>query len=98
MALIISEKTEYALCHVVLKENEKIISTSHFIADTEYPLWRFSDSAMHQNCFLEWDKRQTFVDKYNETIGNITWGNGTYHHMNDDGVIVSLRREHQEKD
>jgi hypothetical protein len=98
MALIIRGKTECALCKVVLNVNDKIMATSHFIADTEDPLWRFSDAAMHQNCFLKWDQKQTFVDKYNETVENITWGNGTYHHMNDDGVIVSLRRENQEID
>src|SRR5215468_511251 len=97
MALISRGKTKCALCNAVIKENDEIVATSHFIADDKDPLWRFSDAAMHKNCFLEWDQRQKFVEKYNQTIGSITWGNGTYHYMKDDGAIVSLKRENQEK-
>ncbi len=93
MALILPGKTECKLCHTVIKENDKVVATSHFIADPNDPLWRFSDTAMHKNCFLDWGQRQTFIEKYNRTVGSITWGNGTYHHMSDDGVISSLKRE-----
>lgn len=66
--------------------------TTHFIADSNDPLWRYSDSGMHKTCFLKWEHRQDFIKKYNETVGVITWGNGTYHYMEDDGEISSLRR------
>jgi hypothetical protein len=33
------------------------------------------------------------VKRYNDTIGAVTWGNGTYHHMEDDGSISVLRRD-----
>ena len=95
MALILKGKTECALCHEVVKENEEIVATSHFIPDPKDRLWRFSDAAMHKTCFSEWDQRQVFVEKYNQIVGSITWGNGTYHHMNDDGTIVSLIRANQ---
>jgi hypothetical protein len=98
MALIFRGKTECVLCNEVMKENDEIIATSHFIADTQDALWRFSDAAMHKNCFLEWDQRQTFVDRYNDAIGINTWGNGRYHHMNDDGEIVAFSRENQENE
>lgn len=94
MALMIIGKTECALCRAVIEENEKIVATSHFIADPKDRLWRFSDAAMHKRCFSEWDQRQVFVERYNEIVGNITWGNGTYHHMNDEGTIISIIREH----
>ena len=93
MALIFLGKTECALCDGVIKGNDEIVSTSHFIRDLFHALWRFSDAAMHKNCFLEWNRRAEFVAKYNETMGSFTWGNGTYDHMLEDGTIVSLKRE-----
>jgi hypothetical protein len=69
MALIIRGKAECALCEVVLNANDKVIATSHFIADTEDPLWRFSDAAMHQNCFLEWDKDRHLSTSITRQLG-----------------------------
>jgi hypothetical protein len=93
MALILLGKTECSLCGGVLKEDDDIVATTAFINDRDDPLWPFSDSGMHKACFLAWDQRSKFVKKYNETRGAITWGNGTYHHMEDDGEISVLRRE-----
>lgn len=93
MTLIFLGKTECSICGVVLEEGDDLVATTHFIADQADPLWRFSDSAMHRSCFLEWEQRQNFVQKYNDTVGTITWGNGTYHHMEDDGQISELRRD-----
>ena len=92
VALILLGKTECSICGVVINKGDDIIATTHFIADQDDPLWRFSDSAMHRSCFLGWDQRQAFVRKYNETTGAITWGNGTYHRMEDDGHISVLQR------
>jgi hypothetical protein len=93
MALILRGKTTCPLCSEVISDNNELVATSHFIADCKDPLWRFSDAAMHKGCFLKWDQRQLFIKKYNGTVGSVTWGNGTYHQMNDDGMIVSLKRE-----
>lgn len=60
----------------------------HFIADRTDPLWRYCDSAMHRECFLAWHRRLEFVEKYNATIGQQVWGNGTRHRMALDGTIV----------
>ena len=92
MALILLGKTECSICGVVLYEGDALVATTHFIADHNDPLWRFSDSAMHKSCFLEWEHRRSFVKKYNDTVGTITWGNGTYHHMEDDGHISVLKK------
>ena len=92
VALIFTGKTECSICGVVLNEGDDIVATTHFIADRHDALWRFSDSAMHRSCFLGWDQRQAFVRKYNDSIGAITWGNGTYHRMEDDGHIPVLKR------
>jgi hypothetical protein len=92
MALIFPGKTECSICGVVINDNEDTVATTHFIADPNDPLWRFSDSAIHKSCFLSWKQRQNFVKKYNETIGSIIWGNGTSHHMDDTGHISILKK------
>ena len=92
MALIVYGASECPLCDAVLSEGDDIIGTSHFIADESDPLWSFSDAAMHRACFLTWPLRESFVARYNKTMGVITWGNGTYHDMQPDGTIVSKRR------
>jgi hypothetical protein len=93
VALILLGKTECSICGVILNDGDDLVATTHFIADQNDPLWRFSDSAMHRSCFLGWEHRQSFVKKYNDTIGAITWGNGMYHHMEDDGHISVLKRD-----
>ena len=92
MALILLGKTECSICGVILNEDDPLVATTHFIADRDDPLWRFSDSAMHKSCFLKWEQKQSFVKKYNDAVGTITWGNGTYHHMEEDGSISVLKR------
>ena len=94
VALIFPGKTECSLCGNVIMAGDEIVATSHFIADRNDPLWRFSDSAMHRSCFLTWDQREAFVAKFNERVGPITFGNGTYHHMDSDGTIEVLQRTH----
>jgi hypothetical protein len=93
MALIFRGKTECSICGVVLYDGDDLVATTHFIADRNDPLWRFSDSAMHSACFIDWAHRQDFVRKFNDTLGAITSGNGTYQYMEDDGRILVLRRD-----
>ena len=92
MAIILRGKTRCSICGAVIEEGDDIIATTHFISESSDPLWRFSDSAMHKFCFLKWEHRQEFVTKFNEIRGATTWGNGTYHHMGDDGNITVLMR------
>jgi hypothetical protein len=68
----------------------RLVATTHFIGDQSDPLWRFSDSAMHYDCFQTWPHRAEFAEKYNSTIGRMVWGNGTRHHMRADGVVESV--------
>ena len=92
MAIILRGKTKCSICSTVIMDGDDIIATSHFIGDEQDPLWRFSDSAMHRACFLRWDHRAEFVAKFNRIAGEITFGNGTYHHMESDGSIDVLKR------
>jgi hypothetical protein len=65
MALIIEGKSRCVLCERVLAEDDAIFATTAFL-DNNHPLWRFSDAAMHLECFLAWPQRTEFVAVYNE--------------------------------
>ena len=93
MALILCGKTECSICGVIIKDGDTIVATTHFLRDPNDPLWRFSDSGMHRSCFLAWPLRDTFVERYNATVGTVTWGNGTYHYMEPNGKILVLERD-----
>jgi hypothetical protein len=92
VALILRGKTPCSICGVVINDTDAIVASTHFIGDQNDPLWRFSDSAMHCGCFLAWPLRETFVERYNATVGTVTWGNGTYHRMEPNGNISVLER------
>jgi hypothetical protein len=92
MAIILRGKTECSLCSIVIKDGDDIVATSPFIDDQNDLLYRFSDSAMHKSCFLDWDQRFNFVKKYNDAHRTVTRGDGTYNHMEDDGDIPVLKK------
>lgn len=66
MAIAVRGKTGCALCGIVLLDADEIVMFPHFIRNEDHPLWRFSDSAMHQSCFLDWDRATEFRSAYNE--------------------------------
>jgi hypothetical protein len=90
MALIV-KGTKCALCDAPLDGGGALVATSAFIGDRHDPLWRFSDAAMHRTCFLAWGLRETFIKRFNDAVGGVVFGNGTRHHMSDDGTIVSVK-------
>jgi len=92
MALIY-EGIQCSICGKVIADLNHIVATTHFIGDESDPLWRFSDSGMHPECFANWDHREAFIDRYNCTMGRITWGDGTCHEMQPDGRIIAKRRK-----
>jgi hypothetical protein len=77
------------LCEARLGEGTDLVATSHFVADRNHRLWRFSDAAMHRSCFLSWEHRLEFIELFNATAGRFVFGNGTHHHMHSDGRITS---------
>ena len=93
MAIVLRGMSKCSICGVVIQEDDEIVATTHFISNENDPLWRFSDSAMHKPCFLDWEHKDNFVKKYNETIGDIIWGNGTFHKMENDGHISVLKKD-----
>lgn len=68
MALVMRGKSTCPLCGKVLAEGDDIVGTTHFIADRNDPLWRFSDAAMHRACFEAWEHRGEFEAKYQRAI------------------------------
>ena len=96
MALILRGATRCSICGTVLQEQEPVVATSHFIADQADPLWQFSDTAMHKGCFLDWHLRKQFLERFNATAGTIIFGNGHYHHMEDDGRISVLKNSDED--
>lgn len=93
MALIFRGKSECPLCGNVIMDGDEIVATSHFIADSNDPLWEFSDAGMHRSCFLTWDQREAFVAKFNQLVGRKTFSDGTYDQMESDGMIAVLKRD-----
>ena len=89
MALVILGKTLCPLCGHVISDGHETVATPHFIETPSHPLWRYSDAAMHYECFQTWQHREDFVTEYNNTIGRVVWGNGNQHHMQPDGIIVT---------
>ena len=69
MAVIVTNEdgtyaSECALCGNPL--TEPIFATSHFIADKSHELYRFSDAAMHWDCYAGWPEQARFAAMYFE--------------------------------
>lgn len=85
MAVIIRGKSKCSVCGKVIDERDQIVATSQFITDANDPLWKFSNTAMHKRCFLGWDRRSEFIDRYNQIASGSTSRGATYHRMERDG-------------
>lgn len=90
---LIDEGSKCAICGQEIDLAGPIVATTHFIGDSNDPLWRFSDAAMHYDCFQRWPHREEFVNRYNSSLGQRVWGNGTRHLMHPDGRIESVRAD-----
>jgi hypothetical protein len=66
MAIVVRGKTGCVLCETIFSATDEIVAFPHFVSEKDHPLWRFSDSAMHQSCFLGWDRATEFRSAYNE--------------------------------
>jgi hypothetical protein len=89
MAIVVRGLTKCPLCAEVIAAEQPIVSTSHFIESPAHPLWQFSDAAMHYDCFQTWAMRDEFVAEYNNSFGRMVWGDGSRHHMQSDGIVIS---------
>lgn len=69
MAILFLGASRCSICKELLVQGQTIIATTHFIADTADPLWRFSDSGMHEACFAGWEHRNEFAARYHTALG-----------------------------
>jgi len=88
VAIILRGKSKCPICGDVIGKEDELVSTSHFIQDRTDPLWRFSDAGMHRQCFLAWQHRSEFVERFNSLVGPSVSGGGTRRRMHDDGSIT----------
>ncbi len=73
MALILKNpdgtySSKCALCGEIL--SHPIFATSRFIANKSDEFYRFSDSAMHWNCYVKWPQQGRFASLYFEAALN----------------------------
>lgn len=66
MAMIFEGLTTCSICEGLLDDKRAYVGFPHFIDDMNHPLWRFSDSGMHQDCFLNWPHAKEFRDVFND--------------------------------
>jgi hypothetical protein len=78
------------LCGEVIRPGEDAFVTPDFLADETDPLWRFTDAPIHRACFLVWDRRKTFVVRYNRVARLLIAADGSHPHMTSEGTIVPL--------
>jgi hypothetical protein len=76
-----------SICHQVIENLDDIVATSHFLSDDSDPLYRYSDTAMHPECFSSWVMRGEFVDRFNSFWGSCISGDCTFKEMQPDGRI-----------
>lgn len=91
MAIIITGKTTCSICDEVLEEGQEVYATSAFLR-REHPLWRFSDSGMHWDCFENWEHRADFVRALLEAVTspNHEWGFCTVFRGEHCSVVLNL--------
>jgi hypothetical protein len=88
MERIEAGRAHCALCAEAIRPNEEAFVTPDFLADESDPFWRFSDAPMHRACFLVWDRRKSFVARYNRMAHHWLASDGSHPHMTSEGEIV----------
>ena len=89
MALLLVGKTLCSICDAVIEASHKSVLFPHFVP-AGHALQRYSDSAMHKQCFSDWEERLDFIDFFNQTQGRVVWGNGSRQEMMVDGTIETV--------
>ena len=90
MAMILEGSSQCSICERPLYSRDGIVFFGHFISDTEDPLWRFSDSAMHRKCFLSWPPREEFRARQNQDLRQAVYADQTVFQMLQDGTMVKI--------
>lgn len=88
MAMIFEGVTTCSICDQLL--TEPIVAWGHFVSDKSDPLWRYSDSAMHQRCFLSWPKRDEFRARQNMAYKRVVHSDQTIFQMQENGIVMRV--------
>jgi hypothetical protein len=81
------EDDDCPLCGATLAA--PIYATTHFIHDETHPLWRFSDAAMHWDCYAKWPEQVEFAELYFASTRAFAEGNTHWPIIAEtDGVLV----------
>lgn len=73
MAIYLSGISKCQICHKQIFDGEKRTSFTFFIDDENDPFWKYQDAVYHYDCFINWDEKMGFLEKY-EASGHI-WEN-----------------------
>jgi hypothetical protein len=76
------------LCGHAIRPDDDAFVTPDFLAHESDPLWRFADATVHRPCFVVWDGRRAFVDRYNRLARRLAGPDGAYLHLTSEGELV----------
>jgi hypothetical protein len=67
-----------SICNNILNSDDRIFATSGVFLPDVNPLHVYCDTAMHLNCYVNWDKRRDFAFEYVKFIidceqNNVSW-------------------------
>jgi hypothetical protein len=65
---LVGDNPTCSICGHAIGPGETTVATTHFIDDEAHPLWKYSDSIMHRECFLTWPHRKGFVFLHNSVF------------------------------
>ena len=80
-----------ALCGDAIRPDDDAFVTPDFLAAESDPFWRFSDAAVHRACFLVWERRKSFVARYNRIARRLAGPDGSYLHLSSEGELQRRR-------
>jgi len=69
MTIVIRGKSKCPICDGLLDDQREYFGTPHFIVVSSHPLYRFSGSAMHRDCFITWPHASEFRKAFDEFRG-----------------------------
>lgn len=76
------------LCGDAVRLGEDAFVTPDFIADEQDPMWRYSDAVVHRACFYVWDRRKTFVARFNRLTRVLVASDGSRPFLTSEGRLV----------
>lgn len=70
MAMYMYGVTKCLLCEKIIFKEDTLVAFTHFLTDRSDPLWKFSDSILHKDCFEKWEHKEEFRAKHKASTGH----------------------------